>query len=211
LVHDSGTESPVRRHLPSLGRGRLRALRIWCPGPRTHDRCICRPPHCQRKLGRAHVQTWRVGPRGGKRRARRRGHDSSPSQARDIPHCWQTGTYRGGWESRRTIHGYAVSARAGTTEFARHGAVPDRVMASADDQAILRPNRGPKSGGPNLAQQPSKGPAKSAITAYPWVGHRDTRLPGPSPFARKRGVSPFTPRRRCASRRTSRSPCRWSR
>jgi hypothetical protein len=114
--------------------------------------------------------------------------------------CWQTGTYRGGWESRRPIHGYAVSARAGTTEFARHEAVPDRVMASANAQAILRPNHGPKSGGPNLAKQSSTGPAKSAITAYPWVVRRDTRLPGPSPFARKRGVSPFIGGRRCRSR-----------
>ncbi len=76
------------------------------------------------------------------------------------------------------------------TKFARHEAVPDRVMASANAQPIPRPNHGPKSGGPDLAKQPSKGPAKSALMIGACAG-RITTTATPSPFARKRGMSPL--------------------
>ena len=83
------------------------------PVPRTGKR-VCRPTGWEKKSAVSRSRFF-----------------SQPS--REFLICWQMGTYRRGWESRRTIHGYAVSARAGATEFARHEAVPDRVMASADD------------------------------------------------------------------------------
>ena len=83
------------------------------PGPRTHDRRICRPPHCHGKSGSAHWQTG-VSAHGVGREER--GVEVTillPAKPGKFRICWQSGTYRRGWGSRRTIHGYAVSAQAG--------------------------------------------------------------------------------------------------